>query len=287
MIQRSTIQLLRLPFSLFLAPVFLFALSETDRVNWPRTFLVAFILHLLVYPASNGYNSYMDRDESPIGGVRSPLQPTIQLYHFTIAMDIMAVCLGFLISPLFAAGIILYILASRAYSFRGIRLKRYPLIAYLTVVVFQGAVTFALVRHGCDADMPVYQPLPPMLAASLLIGGAYPLTQVYQHEADRKDGVRTISMRLGYKGTFRFCAAVYLLAFACLGLHCIQEGRQSEFAVFSLVMLPVLLYFLYWAKAVWQDTAAADHSHAMRMNTLASICSCTAFILMTIMRQLE
>jgi 1,4-dihydroxy-2-naphthoate octaprenyltransferase len=36
-----------------------------------------------------------------------------------------------------------------------------------------------------------------MIAASLLIGGFYPLTQIYQHRQDKEDGVRTLSMLLG------------------------------------------------------------------------------------------
>jgi hypothetical protein len=43
-----------------------------------------------------------------------------------------------------------------------------------------------------------------MSVASLFIGSVYPLTQIYQHEADKKDGVTTISYKLGYVGTFFF-----------------------------------------------------------------------------------
>jgi 1,4-dihydroxy-2-naphthoate octaprenyltransferase len=79
MIKASTLQLLRFPFSLFLAPVFFFALSQVENIHWLHCSLVFFILHLLVYPASNGYNSYMDRDETAIGGI-AVLQPTRQLF---------------------------------------------------------------------------------------------------------------------------------------------------------------------------------------------------------------
>src|SRR6478609_4904064 len=87
MLQRSTIQLLRFHFSFFLLPVFLFALSQSPTINWRNAILVFVILHLLVYPSSNGYNSYMDRDETPIGGLASPLQPTKQLFYVSIVMD--------------------------------------------------------------------------------------------------------------------------------------------------------------------------------------------------------
>jgi 1,4-dihydroxy-2-naphthoate polyprenyltransferase len=287
MLNRSTIQLLRFPFSLFLAPVFFFAISEVITIHWSRTLLVFFILHLLVYPASNGYNSYMDRDETPIGGLAVPMQPTKQLYLFTIAMDLLAVLLGFLVSPFFSFGVFLYILASRSYSFRGIRLKKYPVIAYITVIIFQGGVTFALVYHGCSIDKPLNIPVLPMISASLLIGGFYPLTQVYQHEADRKDGVHSISMRLGYRGTFIFCAVIYSLAMGCLGLYYNQEDQLKAFFLLTTLLLPVLVYFMKWATNVWRDHAAANFNNTMRMNVVASVCTSIAFIIITIWKQFE
>ena len=53
----STLRLLRLPFSFFLMPVYWFALSQVVEKDWTRAILIFVILHLLVYPASNGYNS--------------------------------------------------------------------------------------------------------------------------------------------------------------------------------------------------------------------------------------
>ena len=287
MLKRSTIQLLRFPFSLFLAPVFFFALSEVSNIHWGRTFLVFIILHLLVYPASNGYNSYMDRDESPIGGLAKPMQPTKQLYQFTLVMDLLAILLGLGVSPYFSFGVLLYILASRSYSFRGIRLKKYPVIAYITVIIFQGAATFALVYHGCSVNKSLHIPFLSMISASLLIGGFYPLTQVYQHEADQKDGVYSISMRLGYRGTFIFCAAIYSLAMGCLWLHYYLNDQLKAFFLLTTLLMPVLVYFMKWAINVWRDISAANFNNTMRMNVVASVCTAIAFIILTIWKQFE
>src|SRR5688572_1423936 len=148
MLKASTIQLLRFHFSFFLLPVYLFALSQVPAVNTSHALLIFFILHFLVYPSSNGYNSYMDRDETPIGGLSKPMQPTKELFRVSIVMDLAAIALGFIISYWFAICIVTYIAASRAYSYRGIRLKKYPIVGYLTVVIFQGSLTFFMVYHG-------------------------------------------------------------------------------------------------------------------------------------------
>lgn len=285
--QKSTIQLLRFHFSFFLLPVYLFALSQVVYTNWWRAFLIFFILHILVYPASNGYNSYMDRDETSIGGLKNPLQPTLELYFVTIAMDIVAVVLGFFISIYFAVGILFYILASRAYSYRGIRLKKYPIVGYLTVVIFQGAVTFWLVYSGSHEPITLHVPITGMLASSLLIGGFYPLTQVYQHEADAKDGVKSISSRLGYRGTFLFTASVYCIAFMVLAFHFFEQLEWNKFFVLATCMLPILVYFFVWASKVWKNTASANFSNTMRMNILASVCTNIGFLILLIWKFFE
>ena len=287
MLQRSTIQLLRFHFSFFLLPVFLFALSQVPDLHPGRALLIFFIMHLLVYPSSNGYNSYMDRDEGSIGGVEKPLAPTRQLFLISVGMDIAAVLLSLLVSWLFAACIVAYILASRAYSYRGIRLKRYPLAGYLTVVIFQGAVTFFMVYHSSSRSQTTDVPLVGMLAASLLIGGFYPLTQIYQHEADRKDGVRTISAALGYRGTFIFTALVYSAAMGLLCYLFVNKGATTKFLVLATCMLPILVYFFKWAAGVWKDENVADFTHTMRMNLLASVCTNTAFLILLTWNLLE
>lgn len=287
MLQASTLQLLRFPFSFFLLPVYLFALSQVPVIDTAAALLIFVILHVLVYPSSNGYNSYMDRDETPIGGVSNPMKPTKQLFRVSIIMDILAIGLSFLVSYWFAICIVLYIAASRAYSYRGIRLKKYPIVGYLTVVIFQGSITFFMVYHGSDIDKTLAVPPAGMIAAGLLIGGFYPLTQVYQHEADRADGVTTISSLLGYRGTFIFTAIVYTLAMATLAALFFSNGQQKKFFVLATMMLPVLVYFFIWAGKVWKDVHNANFRNTMRMNLLASCCTNIAFFILLSWRWFE
>jgi 1,4-dihydroxy-2-naphthoate octaprenyltransferase len=282
-LQRSTLQLLRLPFSFFLMPVYWFALGQVVYKDPGRALLVFFILHVLVYPASNGYNSYMDRDTSPIGGLEHPPQPTRQLFWLTVGMDLLALLLGAWISLYFAAGLAGYILASRAYSYRGIRLKKYPVAGYLTVIICQGGLIFFLVYHGSHLHKSLDVPLEAMIASSLLIGGFYPLTQLYQHEEDRKDGVRTLSLLLGYRGSFVFTGVIYGLAFMLLAHYLLFTYQVREFFVLATCMLPVLVYFFIWAAKVWKDPGQANFKNTMRMNLLASVCTNAGFIAVLVM----
>jgi 1,4-dihydroxy-2-naphthoate polyprenyltransferase len=287
MLTKSTIQLLRFHFSIFLLPVYLFAVSQVVLPNGGRAVLIFFILHVLVYPASNGYNSYMDKDESAIGGLENPPLPTRQLLLVTLLMNLLAIGLSLFIGIYFAIVLLVYILASIAYSYRGVRLKKYAIVGYLTVVIFQGAVTFWLVYYGSHPHFSRQVPFSGMLASSLLIGGFYPLTQIYQHEADRKDGVQSISSKLGYKGTFIFTAVVYAMAVMALSYHFLARLEWNKLMMVLACMTPILGYFFFWANKVWKNQKAANFTYTMRMTIIGSCCTNLAFIILLIWNRLE
>jgi len=287
MLSASTIKLLRLPFAIFLSPLYFFALSQVPDIHVTKAILVFFILHFLVYPASNGYNSYMDRDTKSIGGLEKPPPPSRQLYLTSIVLDITAILLGFIVDPVFGLLMPLYIGASKAYSYRGIRLKKYPVIGYLTVIIFQGAFTFWLVYYGSNNENTLWAPWQGMVISALLIGGFYPLTQIYQHQQDLDDGVATISYKLGYNGTFIFCAVVYLLAWSFMAQFFINKQEGDKLLLISIFFLPVLVYFIRWFMAVRKNNNAANFKNTMKMNWLAAFCTNAAFIILVIWKSFE
>jgi 1,4-dihydroxy-2-naphthoate octaprenyltransferase len=199
-------------------------------------------------------------------------------------MDIAAIVLSFAVSLYFSTGILLYILASRAYSYRGIRLKKYPVIGYLIVVLFQGAEAFFLSYHGCSEEKTLHIPLLPMIAASLLIGGSYPLTQVYQHKEDLKDGVRTISYILGKKGTFLFAGFVFALATLTMFFTFYKQDNLDSFFIFLVCMIPMVWFFSVWMRKVWRDETNANFKNSFLMNLLASFCTTIYFLILIFLR---
>ena len=267
-------------------PVFFFALSFVKEIDWYNAVFAFLIIHLLVYPASNGYNSYMDRDEESIGGIKKPMQPTRELFYTTIVMDVLAIALSLFISLMFAAAITIYILCSRMYSYRGIRLKKFPVIGYLTVVLNQGTLIFAAIYAVTEVNKSAHVPVIGLVAASFLIGGFYPITQVYQHKSDKKDGVKTISMLLGKRGTFIFCGIMYAIAFILLFVFYKEADEINSFLIVQIFFVPVIIYFIKWFIDVWKNESLANFKNTMRMNIIASTCTNLAFITLIIFNQL-
>jgi 1,4-dihydroxy-2-naphthoate octaprenyltransferase len=266
-------------------PVYWLALSQTEVIDPKNALLIFIILHGLVYPSSNGYNSYMDRDTGSIGGIKNPKQPTKQLFYVSIIMDLLALLCSIFISIPFFIGILAFIMASRAYSYRGIRLKKYPVIGYLTVILFQGSLIFFLVMHGSSIHKTISVPAIGMIAAALLVGGFYPLTQIYQHMQDKEDGVITLSYLLGYKGTFIFTMIIYSMAMATLGFYLAINFEIERFFIIQIFLLPVLVYFFWWFYKVYHDTKAANFINTMRMNLVASVFTNAAFIFLFVIEK--
>jgi hypothetical protein len=282
---RNTLKLLRIPFSVFLMPVFLLALSQSPGIELYRAIVSFLIIHLLVYPASNGYNSYIDKDTESIGGIEKPPQPTKTLLYVTAAMDSLAILLGaVLVHYGFALCLLVYILASKAYSSTWIRLKKYAFAGFFTVVIFQGAFTYYMSYWGINGDaLPLNKAAAfILLACSFQIAGAYPLTQVYQHEQDKKDGVITLSYKLGYMGTFLFTMLMFIICNVFYFLYFDHLKQPFCFFTIQLFFLPLVVYFGWWFYKVWTHSRHASFKYTMGMNLVAAVCMNACFIVLLI-----
>lgn len=281
---KNTVKHLRLPFSYHLMPVFLFALSQAVNVNWQHTIIAFIILHLFIYPSSNGYNSYQDKDETSIGGLKNPPKVTENLFYATLLLDIVGILAGLLVSVYFSFFVLLYVLISRAYSYRNLRLKKYAVVGFLTVFLFQGAFTYLMVSSAVNTftfeSFFNSNNLICMLVASLFIGSVYPLTQIYQHTADKKDGVTSISYKLGYVGTFVFSAIMFAIASTLLFYYFDLKHQRIALFLFFVMMLPVVLRLLFWFNNVRKSTANANFENTMSMNLLASTCMNIYFLVL-------
>ncbi len=281
---KSTVKHLRLPFSFFLMPVFLFAVSQASTINWQTTAIAFVILHLFVFPSSNGYNSFQDRDTGSIGGLKHPPKVSRNLFKATLLMDIVAVIGGLLISYSFSLLVFIFILISRAYSYRNVRLKQYAVIGFLTVFLFQGAFVYLMASSAISTfSLTTFFTLNTIICmsvASFFIGSVYPLTQIYQHEADKKDGVISISYKLGYNGTFVFSGILFIIATLFLYYYFNLKNQQIAVLLFIFLMLPVIIDLSVWFSKVRKNTDNANFENTMTMNLLTSTCMNLYFLVL-------
>ncbi len=274
--KKSTWLHLRIPFSFFLAPVFFYAVAIADGVPDRNFWLIFVILHLLLYPASNGYNSYFDKDEESIGGLKNPPKVSKDLYYVSLLFDGLALGLGLFISWQFSLMLFVYGLVSKAYSHPLVRLKKMPYLGWIAAGVFQGYFTFLMVVLGLSGgEWDILTNAKIQFGATLstmLLFGSYPMTQIYQHKEDSERGDQTISIILGVLGTFHFTAAFFALSVSMFVWYYLTYFTLAEAMVFQAALAPVLIYFATWYWKARKDRSQADFDHTMKLNLVSSLC---------------
>ncbi|MEN2280535.1 UbiA family prenyltransferase [Algoriphagus sp. SE2] len=276
MITVSSLRHLRIPFSLFLMPVFFFALALTPNHNDSRILWVFLALHLFLYPSSNGYNSFYDRDEESIGGLKTPPKVTPDLFWLSMLFFALAILIGFQINWEFASMILVYGLVSMAYSHPAIRIKKFPWASWFIAGFFQGYFTFAMAYVGLSnlSWSTLLKPhvIIPGMLTSLMLWGSYPLTQVYQHGEDSKRGDLTLSLKLGIKGTFYFANVFFILTGIAFVWYFIEKNQENVLWVYLGAMAPIILYFLIWFSFIRTNAEKyASYSWAMGMNVISAL----------------
>lgn len=286
MFKRSTILHLRFPFSLYLLPVFLFAFSQAREINWINSIIAFVVLHLLIFPSCNGYNSYQDRDETSIGGLKYPPKVTIDLFYMTLLFDIAGIFTALIVSVYFSLSVLLMVLVSRAYSYRKLRLKKYAFIGFLTVFIFQGAFVFLsssiAISNLTLRHLFAYNNVICMCIASLFIGSLYPLTQIYQHKADLKDGVISISFKLGFAGTFIFSALLFAAASLLMFYYFNLRHEHTALKLFLLTTLPIVCWFIFWFFKTFKNHINANYENTMIMTMITAGCMNIYFMILII-----
>lgn len=271
----STLLHLRFPFSFFLMPIWLVAMAAIPRasLDWRAALEVFVVFHLLLYPASNGFNSYFDRDTGPIGGLEKPPKVEGSLMAASLGLDLLALVWAFLASPLFGLAALVYGIGSKLYSWDLTRFKRRPILGWLMTGLGQGAFTALSMAVLTGGGLSVLGSPRVLWGAGLITAfllGVFPLTQVYQHEEDGQRGDLTISRLVGIRGTFLLAAA--FLGIAALGF-CLWIASMAGWAwaaSFLFANLPALVFFASWALRSFKDPEAANFKSTMALNLLAS-----------------
>ncbi|CAF1619048.1 unnamed protein product, partial [Adineta ricciae] len=205
---------LRLKFSLFLAPIYLYGIIVANRNIFTWEFFVEFvILHVFVYGGVYALNDYYDRDEQgPIGGLENP--PAMRgdtLFYLAWAWKLIGLTLSifYSASTQFIVSCFLDVLMSVAYSHPKIRLKGSPFGSVLLVIFLQGFLTYYLGTILNNSNLNGISLVKFWLGAFVIIFlvlGTYPLTQVYQIEQDKRQGDCTLAIVFGIEKTFQFAS---------------------------------------------------------------------------------
>ncbi|XWW46513.1 UbiA prenyltransferase family protein [Fibrella sp. USSR17] len=265
---------LRMPFSIYLLPVCLFAMTLPPGIsNWGRAVWVLLIIHVLVYPAANTFNSYYDKDEGSVNGLESPPPVDRTLFWVSMGLEALSLLAAVFINTQFVVFILVYGAFMKCYSHTGIRIKKRPIASWLLISTFQGGFVF-LMTYMIMHDVSFWELFVMSKSIGLWLGtlisalnilALYPVTQVYQHAEDASRGDLTISRLMGVRGTFINAWLCLLASGICFLLF--YEGTWP-FLLMVALLIPGVVYLAVLTYKVWQNPRAADYRAAMWMTRL-------------------
>ncbi len=218
----------------------------------------------------------MDADEGAIAGIKDPPKPTKQLFQASVLLDFIGILASLYIGIGFTIVNIFLMILSRLYSYRKVRLKQYGLLAFLIVSLTQGGVSFVNMYFGMINESFSLSGIPwqAFTVATLFVGAIYPITQIYQHDEDRKDNVNTISMMVGKRGTFLISGVLFLISFLIL----YYEIDNKEMLIFTGFMLVPISFFFQWMIRSWKRESLINYTNTMIMAISAAIAMNLAFL---------
>ncbi len=264
---RTLLVHLRLHFQILLAPIFLWgyflAGGRPDRRFW-----LAFIaFHVFLYGGTTVYNSYYDRDDGPVGGLEKPPPVTPEMLPFSLLMQAIGAILATLVSVPFLLIYLAIFILFTAYSHPRPRLKGRPFVGLLTVALGQGVLAAVA---GCVTAQPNLGALTgfdwvALLAAALLTTGFYPITQIYQIDADLARGDVTFAAWASPRGTFTFGLIAMSLAATILAIIFYQLFGLLQTLIVALFCLGLLGSIFYWARTYDPGQVIANYRRVMRL----------------------
>lgn len=271
---------LRLHYQFFiLSGGYLIAALFVDAVKWNQFWLQFLNVHVLLFGGATAYNSWWDKDEGPIGGLKSPPKMKKWMWPASLILQFIglawAVTVGWNYAIIYAISMLFFWLYSTPLA----RWKGKPIRSIIAIGISTGTNSF-LLGYLAAGGYPITF-TEDLIAAGVaaIILSLYPVSQVYQTEEDEKRGDYTFAVRFGLKGVQWFFAILFLAGALILSIMLYQQNQMLG-AVFGGV---TFLAYLSLSLFVWNlKGTQGEYDTVMRIKFFASF-SFVAFITGTLL----
>ncbi len=228
---------LRLHYQLLILPGgYLLGGLYSPDIDW-RVFVIQFLnVHVFLNGGVTAYNSYWDKDEGPIGGLKAPPPMTAWMHPASLVVQLIGLVIAWPLGPSYVALYGVTMLLSVAYSWPPIRWKGHPWLSLVAVGVGTGTNTFLM--GYLAAGGPGLSPMISLAAVgvALLLLSLYPVSQVFQIEEDAARGDTTFATAYGLAGVQRWFVLAYPAGLAIAAL-CLSTVRPALAIAFGAVGL--------------------------------------------------
>jgi 1,4-dihydroxy-2-naphthoate octaprenyltransferase len=191
-----------------------------DQMQFSQFWLQFLNVHVLLYGGATAFNSYWDKDEGPIGGLKHPPKMTPWMHKVSLLLMavgwIWAFNVGWEYFAVYGISVFLFWLYSTPHA----RWKGDPILSLIAIGVSTGlnSVFLGFWAAGGVFSLEI---LLSGIGASLILLSLYPVSQIYQADEDLKRCDVTFFIKFGQRGVQRFFQSTYLvgLVMLCFGFY--------------------------------------------------------------------
>ncbi len=228
----------------------------------PTAAAAVLIWVLLLNGGTLALNSAFDDDVDDIGYLDAPPPPPRHLAPFGFALMLGGLLWAFAYPTPFLIAYAACFTMSLLYSAPPARLKAVPGADWVINIVGFGALT--PLAGWAITDRPITRSaLMISFGFGALFAALYPLTQLYQLEADAQRGDRTLAIQLGARRSLAAAILAALIAFGCFALLAWIEGASaSRWGILALALFTWLAILGRWI-ARTDRMSPSDHKRGM------------------------
>ena len=207
--------------------------DQMDTVQFWQQFIN---VHLLLFGGATAFNSYWDKDEGPIGGLKNP--PKMTRWMHSVSLGFMfagwawAATIGWGYFLIFGLSLLLFWLYSTPHA----RWKGDPILSVAAIGVSTGTNS-VLLGFWAAGGVFSWSIMLGVIGAGFMLLSLYPVSQVYQSEEDKKRGDITFFRRYGLKGVQRFFTVNFFSGLCLVSLSLFDFYRYPAMVLFILGLL--------------------------------------------------
>lgn len=238
--------------------------EEMDNTQFWLQFLN---VHVLLFGGATAYNSWWDKDEGPIGGLKNPPEMAKWMHPvsllFMIAGWVWAFTVGIEYAVVYGISLLLFWLYSTPHA----RWKGRPLLSLVAIAFSTGFNSVLMGFWAADGAFSGMILLASSGAALILLS-LYPVSQIFQIEEDAKRGDVTFTARYGVKAVKHFFVYSFStgLILLCIGLYTYYHEAGIVLFILGTISFLMLRYFVTTLRGVTEE-----YQHVMKMKLFASL----------------
>ncbi len=247
-------------------------------------FIIQYLsVHIFLFGGTTAYNSFWDKDEGPIGGLKNPPKMKQWMHIASLIVQIIGLILAFLVNYYFVLLYLGSMLLSIIYSHPKIRWKGHSVLSFIPIglgTLFSFYMGY--VAYGGN-EINIFNLLGG-IGSTLIILSMYPISQIYQSEMDIIKGDKTFANQYSLGTVRKFFVVTYLIG---LIMSAISFSIFSILlSILTLVLGTPLMLFIN-AKLKNMKGNIHDYSLVMRIKYFTSLALTLLVLIILVCRILK